>query len=318
MFNMFRRWFSGSIQKNKPKIAAVAAVLFIVLLIAYTAHVMFSKSDNTQYTVEQGQTVYKPQETIISGKNIKDEQYKEDSNEVDLFINYCNDGNINEAYNMLSGECKENLYPTVEDFKEKYCDRYFSEKKEYNLQSWINNDNGTTYEIRLTNDILSTGKYESGEIYQDYITIKDNEGRKKINTNGFVCRKEINKSDDYDGINIYVKKVDIYMDYEEYTLQVTNNTENAIMLDNMIYSRDNLRIVFADENTATVVPNSISFNKLTLNSDRSKEIKIQFYKEYTNNSESKYMVFSKVVKNYYEYIQNMENYDDYAVITVNL
>ena len=35
---------------------------------------------------------------------------------IDEFIEYCNNGQVEDAYEMLSDECKIILYPTLEDF----------------------------------------------------------------------------------------------------------------------------------------------------------------------------------------------------------
>ena len=41
------------------------------------------------------------------------------SDVIDEFIEYCNKGQIEEAYTMLSDECKVILYPSLEDFTRK-------------------------------------------------------------------------------------------------------------------------------------------------------------------------------------------------------
>ena len=51
---------------------------------------------------------------------------------LDEFINYCNDNKVNEAYNLLSEDCKNQLYPTVEQFKENYYKYIFNINKWYN------------------------------------------------------------------------------------------------------------------------------------------------------------------------------------------
>ena len=315
---MFRRWFSGVKSRNKGKIELTIKMILIALVIMLLVYTMFSNNEKTSVNNEKAQTIYKPQETIISGSNIKEEEYKEDTNLVDIFVQYCNEGKVSQAYDILTDECKENLYPTLQDFKQKYCDKYFPEKKDYNLQSWVNRDNKTIYQMRITQDILSLGEYQSSGIYQDYITIVESDNNKKININGFIERKEINKNSNFEGIEIKVNKVDVYMDYEEYSLDLTNNTQNAIMLDSMVNPRYTLKIVSSDNNTFPVMLNSISYIKLIVNPEENKQIKIQFSKKYTNSSNLKYIEFSKIVKNYNEFIKNQTDYNDFISMKAEL
>lgn len=315
---MFRTWLSGFKSRNKSKIESTLKMVFIALFIILLIYVMFFNNGQVSTNEQQIQTVYKPQETIISGSNIKEEEYKEDTNIVDVFVGYCNSGKVNEAYQLLTDECKQNLYPTVQDFKQKYCDRYFSEKKDYNLQSWVNKENRTTYQMRITQDILSSGEYQASGIYQDYITIVENGENKQININGYIQRKEINKVTNYEGIEIKVNKVDVYMDYEEYSLDITNHTKEVIMLDSMQQPKYTLRVITGDGNTHSVIPNSIRYIKLIANPGENRQIKIQFSKKYTSSSDSKYIEFSKIVKNYNEFIKNQTEYNNFTSMKVEL
>lgn len=317
---MFRKWLSGYYRRNKEKIELLMKVLVIVAFVVFIMSFIFKNSSNKQTNINEdiSQTTYKPKETIISGSDIKEERYEEDSNIIKLFVEYCNNGNVQEAYNILTDECKENLYPTLDKFKQKYCDRYFSEKREYSLQSWVNNGIYTTYQMRITNDILSTGIYQDGEAYQDYITIVNNGESEKININGYVGRNQIYKTTELEEINVVAERVDIYAEYEEYTIEVTNNTNNIIMLDSMQNPAYTLRISSDGDKNYAVRLNSINYSKLLVNPGETRKIKMEFSKKYGNSSVSKQIVFSKVVKNYNEFINNKSEYNDFTEIKVKV
>lgn len=317
---MFRKWLSGYYRRNKEKIELLMKVLVIVAFVVFIMSFIFKNSSNKQTNINEdiSQTTYKPKETIISGSDIKEERYEEDSNIIKLFVEYCNNGNVQEAYNILTDECKENLYPTLDKFKQKYCDRYFSEKREYSLQSWVNNGIYTTYQMRITNDILSTGIYQDGEAYQDYITIVNNGESEKININGYIGRNQIYKTTELEEINVVAERVDIYAEYEEYTIEVTNNTNNIIMLDSMQNPAYTLRISSDGDKNYAVRLNSINYSKLLVNPGETRKIKMEFSKKYGNSSVSKQIVFSKVVKNYNEFINNKSEYNDFTEIKVKV
>ena len=75
---------------------------------------------------------------------------------IDVFINNCNSGHVQEAYSILSDECKNILYPTEEDFTKNYYNKIFNSKKLYAKQAWITSGNLYTYRINFTEDILAT------------------------------------------------------------------------------------------------------------------------------------------------------------------
>lgn len=317
---MFRKWLSGYYRRNKEKIELLMKALIIVAFVVFIMFFIFRNSSNKETNINEdtSQTIYKPKETIISGSNVKEEKYEEDSNIVKEFVDYCNNGKVQEAYNLLTDECKENIYPTLEKFKQKYCDTYFLEKREYSLQAWVNDGSHTTYQMRITNDILSTGTYEDGKAYQDYITIVDDGENKRININSYIGRNEIYKTTELEGINIVAERVDIYADFEEYTIELTNNTDNTIMLDSMQSPAYTLRLSSDDGKTYAVRINSINYSKLLVNPGETRKIKIEFSKKYGNSSASQQIMFSKVVKNYNEFINNKTEYNDFMEIKVKV
>ena len=55
------------------------------------------------------------------------------------FMEECNEGNAETAYNLLSTDCKEEMFPNIEEFKNKYVNTIFNTKKTYDVQPWIAN-----------------------------------------------------------------------------------------------------------------------------------------------------------------------------------
>ena len=67
---------------------------------------------------------------------------------IDTYFNYCNNKQYNEAYAMVSDECKEVYFPKIEAFKE-YIDIVFNEKKIYYLQNFSNYNGMYIYRMRI-------------------------------------------------------------------------------------------------------------------------------------------------------------------------
>ena len=65
----------------------------------------------------------------ITGEQITNDQ-KNTVTVIDNFATYCNNGDIDSAYNLLSSDCKSQMYPTKDDFKTIYYNPVFEALKE--------------------------------------------------------------------------------------------------------------------------------------------------------------------------------------------
>lgn len=315
---MFRRWLSEFISKNRDKIQRFFKMFLIVVVFLVIATLFLSQIDRKEYVSDKKKPVCNPQNTIVSGDDIDQEIYTNDLDVVNKFVQYCHNGQLQEAYDLLTEDCRKNLYPDINDFSEKYCKRYFSEKKEFNLQSWINEGNYRIYRMRIIDDILSTGNYDNSTNYQDYITVIGENNNKKLNINGYVFKKDINKIIEKDGIVIKVTKVDKYMTTEIYSLEVTNNTDKAILLDYMQEPVNTIQSVNENNTNNQLDVNSINYTKLTIESNQTKDVKLSFYKECSSSVNSKEIIFYKVVTDYRQFMRNNDNYNDFIEIEIDL
>ena len=80
---------------------------------------------------------------------------------IDEYVGYCNEGNYQKAFNMLSEDCREYSYDnSVEKFMRHVLVKMPNQKK-YSIQDYSNtNYNGKKiyiYEIKYTDDLLATG-----------------------------------------------------------------------------------------------------------------------------------------------------------------
>lgn len=94
---------------------------------------------------------------------------------VSEFIDYCNDNKIQEAYQMLSEECINKKYPTIDKFKSEYINKIFTYKKEYKIIE----ENGL-YKVELLEGILQSGKIEDRDFIETYFKIEESILGKKI------------------------------------------------------------------------------------------------------------------------------------------
>ena len=215
------------------------------------------------------------------------------SNVVDEFIEFCNNGQIENAYEMLSEECKKNIYPSLEDFTKKYYNKIFSKKRAYNCQAWISQGITHTYRIDFTEDMLATGSPAQTSIV-DYYTVVKNNDEYKLNINKYIGNQFINKAGNQDEIIIYIQKKNVYMDYEIYTLEIVNNTTSTIKLDNM-ESTDNIYLEDNNGQKYFWYNHEILESDIVIEKRRTQKIDVKFNKEYNTNIQIEKMVFEKIM-----------------------
>ena len=158
------------------------------------------------------------------------------------------------------------------------------------------------YQVKIFDDMLSTGKNTEQEYSEDYITIVPEEDTYKLNIDGYIGRKEIYKKASNDILQISAQISDIYMNYEVYTFNIKNNTDEKVILD----TRDNTKTTFLVDNLENNFYSLLYENKksdLILEPQEMKTIEIKFNDAYRDNIEIKEINFQDIVK-YDEYTQN--------------
>ncbi len=254
--------------------------------------------------------------SLVEGSGVSSRNLEAHTSIIDSFIKYCNDGDIEKAYNLLTDECKEELFSSVESFTNKYYNSIFSTYKTYSIQNWF----GNTYKIKLTEDALTTGKVSSNSGYfQEYITVIKNGEDYKLNINNYVGRTDINKTTTVKGIKVEVLKRENYMDYSEYTVKVTNTTENDILIDNG-EKTDTIYLLDQNETKEYANTGTIIYTNLQLSSGVSKTYTFKFSNNYSNTRVMKDLVFEKVIMDYNEYntTNDKKGYNNFSRIVVNV
>lgn len=232
MHNLLRYY-----RRNRKKIIVVIlGVAFIILLVqVLNSFVEKGGLKNTETIVINSSTNSttinnKIKESAVIGENLQEKSAEKITAVIKNFFKYCNEGDIDAAYNLLSKECKEIMYPTLEDFKKNYYSCIFTEEKIYDLQNWISNSNYYTYKVDIMSDILATGNKNENKKTDYYTILKNEDNEYVININSYIGRIQIDKETTMDNINIKVNYKDIYMNCENYNFSIRNNSQNTILL----------------------------------------------------------------------------------------
>ena len=140
----------------------------------------------------------------------------------------------------------------------------------------------------------------------------------ELNINNYIGKRKFTDSTSTENdITIKILEKNTYKDYENYTIEVTNNTDNTIYLDD---GEDTSTIYIEDSNGVKheAASSEIIYSTLTLMPGQTKRYTIKFTNTYITNREITSMTFDKVILNYDEYLTNTENYEDTISITINI
>lgn len=177
---------------------------------------------------------YTPDTPVIeNGGNVPKKDKEEVNTTIDTYFNYCNNKEYQKAYNMLTKDCQDYLYNgSISSFRQ-YVDETFQNKKIYNIQNFSNIGEIYIYNLRILDDIMTTGTTGGYNTYQEKIALIKENGTMKISNQGYIGRKVFNNVVGEDN-NLKIKILSKNMSYtrEEYAIEITNKTNGYILFGN--------------------------------------------------------------------------------------
>lgn len=303
MHKMFRFY-----NQNRIKIWTIAiAVIFIISLIQILNRnaIEQSKNSENQETTLNNVVSYDTQSKSIISSGEVSKKYSDDIGEIiDEFFSYCCNHEPEKAYDMLTEDMKNSKYPNVDLFISNYYSSKFDGNKEFSFKSWINEKNSYTYLVKIYDNMLASGKSSDADYIEDYITVIPVEDTYKINVDGYIGRKFVNKDVSNESVDIKMLYRDIYMDYELDTFYIVNNTDATIMVDTMENTK-NTYLVDLNENKYDAFVNENKKEDMIVNPCETRNVKIKFNVAYRENLKIKKACFSKIV-NYDKFKNNSE------------
>ena len=151
--------------ENKSKILKVVFFVIFVFLIIQILNNIAKNEQNRLYEQAQNDidsgkknTIDNSNYLINQKQNVTKSENEKIKSVMEKFVQYCNEKNIQSAYDLITDECKNQLFDGIEDFKEKYIDIIYKNERNYSMQAWSKNNNMYTYLITDTENVLETGK----------------------------------------------------------------------------------------------------------------------------------------------------------------
>ncbi len=314
----FIRWYN---QNREVFFIIVVIIAFIIIMIQVVNGIFAEENAQKRNEIasensgtNSSTTISTPSTSVITGEEISQTQSNILVNVIEEFVEYCNAGEIESAYNMLTDECKELIYPTLEYFNQNYYQKIFYIDRMYSLENWYNEGNFYTYYIKYTEDVLASGNLNSEDNKGDYITVVKEGTNYKLNISSYIGREIINKQEARNAFSITVNWLDMYMDYTIANITVKNNTSDMICLDT---KEDNTTMYLYDENDVTYssLLNEIADEQLIIRANMSNTLNIKFNKIYNPERVLSGIVFSDIVLDYEEYLTGNSEKNP---VTINL
>lgn len=287
MFTRFRLKIRDFFRRNKNKIIIALIIWVIVIAINY-----FFANMKTPLIPKVS---YNPHQPTRRTDPIPEKLKKPIENLLDEFFNVCNNKEYERAYEMLSEDCVDSLYPDIEEFK-KYVDQVYDTKKIYHIQNYTNSKKDGTYiySVRILDDIMATGMTgQNSELYyyEEKYVIKEEGDELKLSIRQYIGDENVNSvyEDKYMKVSILEKKVKY--ETERYTVKVTNRTNYIIVLSDFTQRHE----ICLNLDNQDIRDNATSNSgRIIINPKETKNFEFEFNKYYDEPKKSVSIIFNVV------------------------
>ena len=228
-FTELRIKIRNFIKKNRRLILIIVLLWLIIFLINLLLG--FRKEEPV------ATTTYEPHVSVMdSSKSTPKSLQNPIEEKIKNYVDACNEGNFEKAYNMLSDDCKtysfdNNIQNYVTHVKvkmpmpKKYFIQDYSETKLGNKSMYI-------YEVRYTDDFLATGLTNSNYSYipEKFVFYRDSDGVLQMNIGDFLYHEDIKSISENEYLKVDVADKVVEYEIERYNVKFTNRSDKTIVI----------------------------------------------------------------------------------------
>ena len=296
--NRIIRFFN---QNRTRIIITILIIAFIFILIYAINKILEQTKVRESQIINYIEDSSIPGESVITGEEIDEEVTVKNTNKIQEFVDYCNSGNYQNAYNLLSEDCKNEVFGTLEEFISNYANQIFNTNKIYSLELWYNTYNAYTYRIVYQeNDMLATGNINSENTIEDYITIINENNEQRLNINGFIGKENINVTNNTNNISITINNKSMFRSFEKYNVTVANNTDKTILLSDGISGND-ICLIDSNKEEYDSIISELPIPFLKIDAGATRTLDIRFYKMYNPYRTINYIQFKNIITDLEDY-----------------
>lgn len=272
------------------KYKRVIFVVFIIWAIIFFINLMLKN----RKIEPKATTTYEPHVSIIDS-NASTPVAMQTSIEdlIAQYVEICNDGNYQKAFNMLSEPCRKYAFNNnVEEFMKHVLVKMPTPKK-YFIQDYSNVKYGKqklyVYEIKYTDDFLATGLTNTTYSYtSEKLTFYDGENGIEMNAGDFVYYTDIKNISENEFLKIDVVGKVVNYSIETYEVKFTNRSNYTIVIAD---GQENNEIILVLPNETR---NCSDVNKIVLKPEETINLNMTFPKFVDDGDVSQSLVFSAI------------------------
>jgi len=210
-------------------------ILFVIIIV--WAIVLFINMILTNRPKEYvADTTYEAHTSVINNSNSTPKSMQEPIEKmIEEYVKYCNAGNYQAAFNMLSSECREYGFENkVENFM-RHVYTKMPLPREYAIQNYSSttygNKNMYIYEVRYFDDFLATGLTNSQYSYtSENITFFREDNEIKMNVGNYIYHNDIKNISENEYLKIDVVDKIVNYSIETYKVKFTNRSNYTIVI----------------------------------------------------------------------------------------
>lgn len=283
---MFLKWrlkIRNFFKKNKGKIFFI----FIIWVIIIAINFLLSRKKETPVL----NTTYTPHEVLLkSDYDVPEKLQNPIEDLIDDYINKCNEKEFSSAYALLTDDCKKNVFEDSEEKFTKYANSIFKTKKRYSIQNYSNYGGNYIYNIKIIDDIITTGLTgQEYAYYEEKLAIKQNGDNLQLCVNDYMGEQELKKVIEDDNLKIRIENKIQYYGIEIYKIRITNKTNKQIVLYDGIVGNE----IFLETGTENRIPNKVN-TSIVLEPNETRTFEITFSKYYDEQIKDIQLNFNKI------------------------
>lgn len=235
-------------------------------------------------------TTYEPNVSVMTEDEVPEKWQATIESTIDTFVQRCNNKEYESAYNMLSDDCKDALYPTLSTFQ-KYVDNRFKEKRSYSIQNFSNVGKQYIYDVNLMDDLMATGLTNKEFYYnEEKFVFTEDDKSLKLAISGFVRRNNLNIFAEDENLKVNILYKDVYYDHEIYSVTLTNRSTHPIVIADGTTNNEVVINTGEDERSEK----NVGTYGIVLQPNESKSYKFQFNKYCDDGNAPTYMMFNNI------------------------
>lgn len=243
-------------------------IIFIIWAIIFFINMIMKNMPN-DYTPT---TTYEVHTSVINNSDTTPKKLQQPIESIiKEYIECCNEGNYQKAFDMLSEDCKKYAFDNnIEKFMSHVLGKMPTPKK-YSIQSYsntkYNNRNLYIYQIKYTDDYLATGLTGTEYYYtEENMTFYEGEDGLEMNVGNFLYHTDIKAISENEYLKIDVVDKTVNYSVEQYNVVFTNRSNYTIVISDDQESNE-VALVLPQETRMRAEINSIVLapsEKLTL------------------------------------------------------